>query len=428
MARNICVVGLGYVGLPLAVAFGKKNKIAGYDISARRVMELESGADCYCSISPEDLKSADIEYSSDPSIIKGHDFIVVAVPTPVNSQNKPDLSALESASRAVGNNMDRGSVVVYESTVYPGVTEDFCVPILEQESGLSCGIDFKVGYSPERVNPGDTEHTIENVVKIVSGMDPESLEEIAMVYESIISAGVYRSRSIKVAESAKVIENVQRDINIALMNELAIIFDRLDIPVYDVLKAAGTKWNFHHYTPGLVGGHCIGVDPYYLLCKAQEAGIHPQIITAGRSVNDDMHKYVSRKVIRELGKRDKPLKDSLVTVLGLTFKENVPDTRNSRVKHLIDDLKSYSVDVDAHDPMVSLEDALSEFDVPNRNLDDLRVADAVVIASPHDVFLEGAYSDYFKSLARNGSVVVDIKNRFRVPLIALPQGIIYVTL
>ncbi|MBU0461150.1 MAG: nucleotide sugar dehydrogenase [Nanoarchaeota archaeon] len=427
MNRKLCVVGLGYVGLPLAVEFGKKQRLIGFDIKRKKIEELITGHDSMDEVSDEDLKQTDILYTYDPAKIKESDFIIVAVPTPVDEHNIPNLTPVVKASETVGKNMSKGSIVVYESTVYPGVTEEVCAPILEKESGMKCGIDFKIGYSPERVNPGDKDHTIPKIVKVVSGMDEETLDVVAEVYGSIITAGVHRAPSIKAAEAAKVIENTQRDLNIALMNELAIIFGKLGINTTDVLDAAASKWNFHRYTPGLVGGHCIGVDPYYLLWKAEELGYHTQIITAGRRINDDMHKYIAERVLKSLIKKGTKVSGSTVVILGLTFKEDVTDMRNSRVKHLIKELREYDINVIAHDPMLHGNgDIKEEFDIENTPLEKLVSAPVVIMASPHRQFFTEPYRKYYEMLAEENALFFDIKGAFRRE--RLPEGLSYQTL
>jgi UDP-N-acetyl-D-galactosamine dehydrogenase len=353
--KKVCVVGLGYVGLPLAVALGKRQEVIGFDINAKRLETLRKGVDYNKDVPPEELKKAKIRYTDNPKDIKEADFIIVAVPTPVNDAHLPDLSLLEISSRTVGENLRKRAIVVYESTVYPGVTEGFCAPILEKESGMKCGRDFKVGYSPERINPGDREHTIERIVKIVAGMDKESLETIAAVYGSIITAGVHKASSIKVAEAAKVIENTQRDINIALMNELKMIFDRMGIDWKEVLEAAGTKWNFLRFTPGLVGGHCIGVDPYYLAYEAERLGHHPEIILAGRRINDNMAFYEARRVIKRLAAGGTSLQGLKLLILGATFKPDINDLRNSKAEDVAKELASHGCVVKFHDPMIERE-------------------------------------------------------------------------
>ncbi len=422
--RKICVVGLGYVGLPLAVEFGKKGKIIGFDINKDRVELLRQYKDITNETTEADLRAAQVEYTNQPSKIRECDFIIVAVPTPVNNQRVPDLSAVKSASATVGQNLAEGSIVVYESTVYPGVTEDICVPILEKESGMVCGKDFKVGYSPERINPGDREHTLNKIVKIVSGMDKETLDIVAGVYERVITAGVYRAENIKTAEAAKVIENIQRDLNIALMNELSIIFSRVGIDTRKVIDAAGTKWNFHRYFPGLVGGHCIGVDPYYLTYLALSKGIHPKVILAGRDTNDGMSKYVAEMVLKELNHAGHVLKNSSVLVMGLTFKENVPDKRNSRAFDVIEYLRDYSVNIIGCDPM--LEAGLIQYEgheVQNYRFDDVGSFDCVLLINGHDQF-KSISLDALKSKMSKKPILIDVKS-FYSKHDALEKGFSY---
>ncbi len=384
---KICVVGLGYVGLPLAVEFGKISSITGLDINKKRIEQLKQGNDSSGEVSKAELKRSRISFTSDPKAISKADFIIVAVPTPVTKANVPDMSYLTSASKLVGQNLSKGSVVVFESTVYPGATEEVCVPIIEKYSGLKCGTGFKVGYSPERINPGDREHTISRIVKVVSGMDKKTLDRVADVYGTIIKPGVFRASSIKVAEAAKVIENIQRDLNIALMNELSLIFDRVGIPTKDVLDAAGTKWNFHTYHPGLVGGHCIGVDPYYLTYKAQMLGYQPQIILAGRAINEHMPRHVAELVIKGLSQTGKALNRSTVLLLGLTFKENVADYRNSKALDLISELKRFNIVVKACEPLLGDDVTEQVFGVQNLEFGKIQNSiDCVVMLAPHDEF------------------------------------------
>jgi len=381
--EKICLVGLGYVGLPLAVEFGKSQEVIGYDVSEKRVSELKNGVDSSEEVNADELKNTKIIYTFDPSNISEATFIIVAVPTPISESKVPDLTYLESASEIVGKNLSKGAVVVYESTVYPGATEEICAPLLEKHSGQKLGVDFKIGYSPERINPGDKEHTVDKIVKVVSGMDEESAKRIAEVYKSVITAGVHIAKDIKTAESAKVIENIQRDLNIALMNELSLIFDKMGIATKDVLEAAGTKWNFHKYHPGLVGGHCIGVDPYYLTYKAQQMGYEPQIILAGRNINEHMSKQVADLVIRSLNKNN-----AKVAVFGLTFKENVRDYRNTKAKDVIRELKDHGYEVIGCDPLIEDDIVKSEFGVDNYKMDDIEKIDCAVMISPHDEFKE----------------------------------------
>jgi UDP-N-acetyl-D-galactosamine dehydrogenase len=407
----IAVIGLGYVGLPLAAAFGRQAKVIGFDISVNKIDELRDGFDATGELTAEDLASTRIDYTTDAGSLKEASFFIVTVPTPIDKYKKPDLSPVISASRTIGKALFRGAIVVYESTVYPGVTEEICVPILEQESGLKCGVDFKVGYSPERINPGDKVHTVDKIVKVVSGQDAETLETVAKVYEMVVDAGVHRASSIKVAEAAKVIENTQRDLNIALMNELALIFNRLGIPTRDVLEAAGTKWNFLKFFPGLVGGHCIGVDPYYLTHKAEEIGYHPQVIMAGRRINDGMGKYVAEMTVKKLIQADKTVKGARILVLGLTFKENVPDIRNTRVIDIIDELREYGVEVLVHDPVASAEETRAEYGIALVDIETAANFDGVVWAVAHQAFqsLNPAQLRRFCTSGNGQGVVIDVK-------------------
>ena len=384
--EKISLIGLGYVGTPIAVAFAKKAKVVGFDINAKKIALYRSGIDPTNEVGPDALRATTVEFTSDETKLREAKFHVVAVPTPVRDDHTPDLSPVEGASRILGRNLTPGSVVVYESTVYPGVTEDVCVPILERESGLRCGVDFKVGYSPERINPGDKERRLETIVKIVSGMDAETLDVVAKVYELVVEAGVYRAASIKVAEAAKVIENCQRDINIAFMNELSIIFNKLGVDTKSVLEAAGTKWNFLKFTPGLVGGHCIGVDPYYLTYKAEQVGYRSQIILAGRRINDDMGRYVAENLVKNLIKADKTVKGARVAILGFTFKENCPDTRNTKVFDIVKELREYGVEPVVADPTADAEEARALYGVEFVDLADVREMDAVVLAVAHREF------------------------------------------
>lgn len=410
MNRKIAVVGLGYVGLPVAVAFGKKHPVIGFDINENRIETLISGTDYTNEIVPEELKVAQIEFTSDGSKLKEANFIIVSVPTPINAHNQPDLTPLLKASETVGANLQKGSIVVYESTVYPGATEDDCVPVLEKASGLECGKDFFVGYSPERINPGDKVHTFTTITKVVSGQTPEVLDIVADVYASVVTAGVYKASSIKVAEAAKVIENTQRDVNIALMNELALIFDRVGIDTAEVLEAAGTKWNFLKFTPGLVGGHCIGVDPYYLTHKAEMVGHHPEVILAGRRINDDIGKYVARVLVKKLIKHNLPVQGARVTILGLTFKENVPDLRNSKVIDVIRELQEYGIDVQVTDAQADSAEAVREYGVSLTSYDELLPAEAVVLAVSHREYIETGWTQFDRLLKHGKGIVVDIKS------------------
>jgi UDP-N-acetyl-D-galactosamine dehydrogenase len=407
--ERIAVIGLGYVGLPVALAFARKfEDTVGFDISEGRVSTLKAGRDWTGEVSESELRQSRLKLTNDPADLRGCTFFIVAVPTPIDSDRRPDLDPLMSATRTVGGALAPGAVVVYESTVYPGVTEERCGPLLAEASGLVQSRDFKLGYSPERINPGDRSHTFEKIVKVVSGEDAETLERVARVYESAVEAGVHRAPSIKVAEAAKVIENTQRDVNIALMNELALIFDRLGIRTRDVLDAAGTKWNFLRFTPGLVGGHCIGVDPYYLTAKAEAVGYHPEVILAGRRINDDMGHYVAEKTIKLLRKRDRDIKGARIGVLGLTFKENVPDLRNSRVPDIADELREYGIDPLVHDPLASPEEARREYGIELRPFDALRDLDAMILAVPHRQYFDQL--DRIVGSLRHGGVLVDVKS------------------
>ena len=409
MTERIAVVGLGYVGLPVALAFARKFKdTVGFDVSEPRVSALAKQHDWTGEVTDAELAQSSLKLSSDPADLRGCTFFIVAVPTPIDSDRRPDLGPLRSATRIVGSALAPGAVVVYESTVYPGVTEEQCGPLLAEASGLRQSRDFKLGYSPERINPGDKLHTFEKIIKVVSGEDAESLERVARAYEAVVDAGVHRASSIKVAEAAKVIENTQRDVNIALMNELALIFDRLDIPTRDVLEAAGTKWNFLRFTPGLVGGHCIGVDPYYLTAKAESLGYHPEVILAGRRINDDMGKFVAQRMVKLLRQRDHAIKGARIGVLGLTFKEDVPDLRNSRVPDIIDELREYSIEPVVHDPMASAEEAQREYGIELRPFDALSELDGVILAVPHRQYLDEL--DRIVASVRKQGVFIDVKS------------------
>jgi UDP-N-acetyl-D-glucosamine/UDP-N-acetyl-D-galactosamine dehydrogenase len=406
---TVAVLGLGYVGLPVAVAFGRQRPTIGYDLNRKRVENLKHRVDATGELSSAELAEARYWHAtSDPAELAAADFIIVAVPTPINDARQPDLRPLQSASETVGRHMKPGATVIYESTVYPGCTEEVCVPILERASGMRWRQDFHVGYSPERINPGDREHTFTRILKIVSGDDEATLERIASLYGSVVKAGVHRAPSIRVAEAAKVIENTQRDLNIAFVNELAIIFERLGIDTHEVLKAAGTKWNFLPFRPGLVGGHCIGVDPYYLTYRAELAGYHPEVILAGRRINDAMGPHVARKTVQQMIHAGRNIKGARVNVLGLTFKENVPDIRNSRVIDIIRELHEFGVETFVHDPMVAPGDALHEYGVRLAEWDTLPAADALILAVPHRQFLELAPAELMKKVVRRGCVI-DVK-------------------
>ena len=408
----VAVVGLGYVGLPLAVEFGKKVETIGIDLSKEKIESYKRFCDPTGEMSSEDLRAAThLTVTTDPAALAKADFIIVAVPTPVDAAHQPDLSPLVGSSTSVGRHMKKGTTVIYESTVYPGATEEVCVPILEKESGLKWRQDFHIGYSPERINPGDKEHTVTKILKVVSGDDAETLEKVAQLYETVITVGVFRASSVKVAEAAKVIENTQRDLNIALMNELAIIFDKIGIDTLDVLQAAGTKWNFLPFRPGLVGGHCIGVDPYYLTHKADMLGYHPQVILAGRRINDGMGKFVAEQTVKHMIRAGCQIKGAKVTVLGLTFKENCSDLRNSKVIDVINELKSYGIDVYVHDPISDAAEAKHEYGVNLVPWENLPVADAIVAAVSHKEFLARPTADYLAKIVKNGCFI-DIKSQF----------------
>ena len=408
--RTISVIGLGYVGLPVAVAFGKRSRVIGFDIDAGRIEELRRCVDRTREIEPADLDEADVRFTSNAAELREADFHIVSVPTPIDDTKQPDLRLLLGAARTVGLHLDPGDVVVFESTVYPGATEEDCVPVLEDASGLVCGTDFTVGYSPERINPGDKEHAFTQISKIVAGQDEATLDVVASVYESVVTAGVHRVASIRVAEAAKVIENTQRDLNIALMNELALIFARLGIDTHDVLAAAGTKWNFVPFTPGLVGGHCIGVDPYYLAYKAAMLSYHPQVILAGRRVNDGMGVHVAGQVVKSLVRRDIGAHGAVVTILGFTFKEDIPDLRNTRVVDIVRELEDYGLTVQIHDPCADPEEASREFGVEIVASESLHPADAVILAVPHAGFVERGWPGVTALLRGARGIVIDVKS------------------
>jgi UDP-N-acetyl-D-glucosamine/UDP-N-acetyl-D-galactosamine dehydrogenase len=408
----IGVVGLGYVGLPLAVEFGKVHETIGFDLSAEKVQHYRRFTDPTGEVSDEDLRAAKrLTVTTDPSLLSKADYIIVAVPTPVDAARRPDFGPLVGASRTTGQHMKKGAIVVYESTVYPGATEEVCIPVLEEHSGLKWKKDFHVGYSPERINPGDKEHTLVKIKKVVSGDDEETLGKVAALYGSVITAGIHRASSLKVAEAAKVIENTQRDLNIALMNELTIIFDKIGIDTAEVLEAAGTKWNFLPFRPGLVGGHCIGVDPYYLTYKADLLGYHPQVILSGRRINDGMGEYIASQTVKQIIKNGTPVKGSKVNVLGLTFKENVPDLRNSKVIDVINELKSFGIEVYVHDPLASKAEAMHEYGVELVSWKDLPVADAIVMAVVHNKLIDTPLMEYLSKVKKNGCFI-DVKSRF----------------
>lgn len=410
---KLSVIGLGYVGLPIALEFARKIQVVGFDIKEDRVEKMRNRIDPSEELKAEDFDGCDIEFTANAADLKKANFHIIGVPTPIDSHNLPDLTPVLSASHAVGKALKKGDYVVYESTVYPGCTEEDCIPILEQESGLKCGKDFKVGFSPERINPGDKEHTITTITKVVSGCDEVALDNIAKTYELIVTAGVHRAPSIKVAEAAKIIENTQRDVNIALMNELSIIFNRMGINTYDVLEAAGTKWNFLRFYPGLVGGHCIGVDPYYLVYKAKEFRYHPQIINSGRFVNDSMGFYAAKQLVKKLIAAGKNIQDSKVLVMGATFKENVSDIRNSKVADVIKELKDYGVKVDIIDPYANSEELVHEYGFGLINTPD-NDYDAVVLAVNHQNYMNLSEEDILEKMQNvSNPILVDIKGIFR---------------
>ena len=418
--RKIAVIGLGYVGLPVAAAFARTgNPVIGFDIDQARILELKAGRDRTREVDASDLKLPSLSFTNEVTALKAVDFFIVTVPTPIDAARRPDLGAMFEASRMVGSVLKKGDIVVYESTVYPGAIEEECAPILEQVSGLAAGPDFHVGYSPERINPGDKQHRFESIMKVVSAQNPETLEILAEVYGSVVTAGIHRAPSIKVAEAAKVIENTQRDLNIAFMNELSLIFQALDIDTGDVLAAARTKWNFMPFQPGLVGGHCIGVDPYYLTFRAEKAGYHPEIILAGRRINDSMGQRVARECVRRLLRHKGA--GGVVTILGLTFKENVPDTRNSRIVDIIRELESFGLKVQVHDPLANAADASREYGVTMTGLEALLPADAVILAVAHESYLDSGWPLIQKLLTGGEGLVLDIK--MKLDRRAKPAGI-----
>ena len=412
--KKLSLVGLGYVGMPIAVAFARKINVIGFDLNEKKIDLYKNGIDPTNEVGDEVIKNTKVEFTADPSRLKEASFHIVAVPTPVNDDHTPDLTPVEGASRILGQNLTKGSIVVFESTVYPGVTEDICVPILEKESGLKCGVDFKIGYSPERINPGDKVHRLETITKIVSGMDEETLDTVAKIYEIVVEAGVYKAESIKVAEAAKVIENSQRDINIAFMNELSIIFNKMGIDTKSVLEAAGTKWNFLKFYPGLVGGHCIGVDPYYLTYKAEELGYHSQIILSGRRINDDMGKYVAESLVKNLIKADISVKQAKVAILGFTFKENCPDTRNTKVIDIYNELGEYGITPIVVDPAADADEAKRLYGIDFQTMDDVKDMDAVIMAVAHEQFKSITKDDISAFFNKDNSkkVFLDIKGLY----------------
>ena len=408
--EKLSLIGLGYVGMPIAVAFAKKLDVIGFDLNSQKINLYKKGIDPTHEVGDEVISKSTVEFTDNEAKLREARFHIVAVPTPVNDDHTPDLTPVEGASTILGRNLTKGSVVVFESTVYPGVTEEVCVPILERESGLKCGVDFKIGYSPERINPGDKVHRLETITKIVSGMDEETLDCVARVYELVVDAGVYRAESIKVAEAAKVIENSQRDINIAFMNELSIIFNKMGIDTKSVLEAAGTKWNFLKFYPGLVGGHCIGVDPYYLTYKAEMLGYHSQVILAGRRINDDMGKYVAENCVKKLIAAGTPVRGANVAILGFTFKENCPDTRNSRVIDIINELKEYGISPVITDSQADVSEAKRLYDLELKELESIRNMDAVIFAVAHKEYINMSVekvNEFYKRQAEK--VIIDIK-------------------
>lgn len=418
--ENISVIGLGYVGMPLAIAFAKKINVIGFDVNKEKIELYKQGIDVTNEVGNKALKETTALMTSDETKLKEAKFHIIAVPTPINDDKTPDLRPIIGASRVLGRNLTKGSIVVYESTVYPGVTEEVCIPILEEESNLKCGVDFKIGYSPERINPGDKLHRLENITKVVSGMDEESLENIASIYELIIEAGVHRAESIKVAEAAKVIENSQRDINIAFVNELSMIFNKMEIDTKAVLEASGTKWNFLKFYPGLVGGHCIGVDPYYLTHKAEQIGYHSQVILSGRRINDGMGKYVGESTVKNLIKANKQVKGAKVAILGMTFKEDCPDVRNSKVIDIINELKEYGINVFVADPIADENEVKREYGVDLTKFENIKNMDAVIVAVGHKEYMELTLESIKKLYEENPEllnsedklVLVDVKGIF----------------
>lgn len=407
--EKLSLIGLGYVGMPIAVAFAKKIDVIGFDLNAKKIELYKSGIDPTREVGDDAIKASKVDFTSDELRLREAKFHIVAVPTPVNDDHTPDLTPVEGASTILGRNLTKGSVVVFESTVYPGVTEEVCVPILEKESGLKCGVDFKIGYSPERINPGDKVHRLETIKKIVSGMDDETLDCVAKVYELVVDAGVHRAESIKVAEAAKVIENSQRDINIAFMNELSIIFNKMGIDTKSVLEAAGTKWNFLKFYPGLVGGHCIGVDPYYLTYKAEMLGYHSQIILSGRRINDDMGKYCAENCVKNLIAADKSVKDAKVAILGFTFKENCPDTRNTKIIDIVNELKEYGINPIISDPQADADEAKHLYGVEFVDMDSIKNMDAVILAVAHTEFSDFSIDRMNEFFGTGKKVLLDLK-------------------
>ena len=410
--EKLALIGLGYVGMPIAVEFAKHVKVIGFNHNEKRIQQYKSGVDPTHEVGDEAIRNTTVDFTSDETRLREARFLIVAVPTPIKDDKNPDLEPVENASRIVGRNLTRGSIVVYESTVYPGVTEEVCVPILERESGLRCGVDFKVGYSPERINPGDKVHRLNTIKKIVSGMDAVTLDVVAKTYEIVVDAGVHRASCIKVAEAAKVIENSQRDINIAFMNELSIIFNKMGIDTLEVLEAAGTKWNFLNFKPGLVGGHCIGIDPYYLTYRAEQFGYHSQIILSGRGINDDMGKYIAEQTVKQLIAADKPIKTARVGCLGMTFKEDCPDARNSKVNDILKELAEYGIQPIVCDPVAEAEDVRRHYGVELVGMDELKELDCLIIAVAHQEFRALSNEDIakmFREEPNDRKVIVDVK-------------------
>jgi UDP-N-acetyl-D-glucosamine/UDP-N-acetyl-D-galactosamine dehydrogenase len=421
--RGFAVVGLGYVGLPVALALARHfAPVIGFDVAERRIAALRGGEDWTGEVTPGEIAATELRFTSDPSELAAASFFIVTVPTPIDADRRPDLAPLESACRLIGPALRPGAVVVFESTVYPGLTREVCGPLLARASGLRQGIDFKLGYSPERINPGDRQHRLETITKIVAGEDAETLERVAAVYGELVTAGLHRASSIEVAEAAKVIENTQRDLNIALMNELAIIFDRLGIPTMEVLKAAGTKWNFLPFTPGLVGGHCIGVDPYYLTAKAEAVGYHPQVILAGRRINDGMGAYIAQRLVKMLIAAGHRVKSTRIGILGLAFKEDVPDLRNSRVPDIVAELRAFGIEAMVHDPLADAAEARREYGLELCAMADLRDLDGLILAVPHREFSSDGFAAPLAALAPGGALI-DVKSAVDRALV--PAGIAY---
>lgn len=410
--EKLALIGLGYVGMPIAIAFGKKINVIGYDINSKKVESYKNGIDPTNEVGDDEVRLSTVEFTSDETVLESAKFYIVAVPTPVNADHTPDLTPVENACKVLGRNLSKDSIVVFESTVYPGVTEEICVPILEKESGLKCGIDFKVGYSPERINPGDKKHRLETITKIVSGMDEDTLNTIANVYELVVSAGVYKAESIKVAEAAKVIENSQRDINIAFMNELSIIFHKMNIDTKQVLNAASTKWNFLKFNPGLVGGHCIGVDPYYLTYKAEMLGYHSQIILSGRRINDEMGKYIAQNLVKLLIANDKQVKNANVAIVGFTFKENCPDTRNTRVIDIVEELKEYGINPVISDAYADKEEIINFYGIEMKDLSAVKNMDAIIFAVAHNEYKSLTEEQISNMYRDSNRIIMDIKGMY----------------